>query len=87
MDSNHPSGAPEPGTCRENFFKEIDIEFLIHELKDPISIMETGAQMLLKKQERFGPLTERQTKTINRILRNAAKARQMLYSLLEVGQG
>ena len=86
MDSNHRSGPPEPGTCRENFFKEIDIEFLIHELKDPISIVETGAQMLLKKQERFGSLTERQTKTINRILRNAAKARQMLYSLLEVGR-
>ena len=86
MDSNHHSGAPESGTCRENFFKEIDIEFLIHELKDPISIVETGAQMLLKKQERFGPLTERQAKTINRIIRNAAKARQMLYGLLEVGR-
>jgi signal transduction histidine kinase len=48
--------------------------------------VETGAQMLLKKQERFGPLTERQTKTVNRIVRNAAKARQMLYSLLEVGR-
>ena len=85
-DSKHSSGAPEPATCREIFFKEIEIQFLIHELKDPISIVETGAQMLLKKQERFGPLTDRQTKTVNRIIRNAAKARQMLYSLLEVGR-
>jgi signal transduction histidine kinase len=85
-DSNHSSGRPGPDPCREDFFKELEIEFLIHELKDPISIVETGAQMLLKKQDRFGPLTERQTKTVNRIVRNAAKARQMLYSLLEVGR-
>lgn len=85
-DSKHPSIVRESGINQENFFEEIDIEFLIHELKDPISIVETGAQMLLKKQERFGSLTERQTKTVNRILRNAAKARQMLYSLLEIGR-
>ena len=86
VDDKYSSGANNPVTYRENFFKEIEIEFLIHELKDPISIVETGAQMLLKKQERFGPLTERQIKTINRIIRNATKARQMLYSLLEVGR-
>ena len=86
IDSKHSSGDRRAVTYCENFFKEIEIEFLIHELKDPISIVETGAQMLLKKQERFGPLTERQTKTINRIIRNAVKARQMLYSLLEVGR-
>jgi len=86
IDSKHSSETPASTTCRESFFNEIDIEFLIHELKDPISIVETGAQMLLRKQERFGPLTERQTKTINRIVRNAVKARQMLYGLLEVGR-
>lgn len=86
VDRKHPSETNDPAACREDFFKEIEIEFLIHELKDPISIVETGAQMLLKKQKRFGPLTERQAKTVNRIVRNAAKARQMLYSLLEVGR-
>lgn len=85
-DSRHLPVDPGPAACREDFFKEIEIEFLIHELKDPISIVETGAQTLLKKQERFGPLTERQVKTVNRIIRNAAKARQMLYGLLEIGR-
>ncbi|MBW2634977.1 MAG: hypothetical protein JRE14_12795, partial [Deltaproteobacteria bacterium] len=42
----------DPVMHRELFFKELEIEFLIHELKDPISIIETGAQTLLKKQER-----------------------------------
>ncbi len=76
----------DPVIYRELFFKELEIEFLIHELKDPISVIETGAQTLLKKQERFGPLTERQLKTINRISRNAKKAREMLYGLLEIGR-
>lgn len=86
VDSKRPSETNDPAACREDFFKELEIEFLIHELKDPISIVETGAKMLIIKQERFGPLTERQTKTVNRIIRNAAKARHMLYSLLEVGR-
>ena len=70
----------------EQFFKDIEIEFLIHELKDPISIIETGARMLIEKQARFGPLLPRQEKTLTRIVRNARKAREMLYSLLEVGR-
>lgn len=85
-DSRQFSDDAKPTACRDKFFTELDIEFLIHELKDPISIVETGAQMLLRKQDRFGPLTERQAKTVNRIIRNAIKARQMLYSLLEVGR-
>jgi two-component system OmpR family sensor kinase len=70
----------------EQFFKDIEIEFLIHELKDPISIIETGARTLIEKQSRFGPLLPRQEKTLTRIVRNAQKAREMLYSLLEVGR-
>ena len=70
----------------ENFFKNLDIEFLIHELKDPIAVIETGARTLLEKQDKFGPLSSRQEKTMNRILRNTRKAREMLYSLLEVGR-
>jgi signal transduction histidine kinase len=70
----------------EQFFEDIEIEFLIHELKDPISIIETGARTLVEKQARFGPLLPRQEKTLTRIVRNAKKAREMLYSLLEVGR-
>jgi len=76
----------DPETSREYFFKELEIEFLIHELKDPMSIIETGARTLLEKQDRFGPLTPKQLKTINRITRNARKAREMLYGLLEIGR-
>ncbi|MCG6909451.1 MAG: HAMP domain-containing histidine kinase [Deltaproteobacteria bacterium] len=85
-DNKHPAQSPAPEACDERFFRDVNIEFLIHELKDPISIVETGARTLLKKQERFGTLTDRQTKTLNRIIRNATRARDMLYSLLEIGR-
>ena len=70
----------------ERFFREIEIEFLIHELKDPIAVIETGLRMILGKRDKFGSLTARQEKTLKRALRNSEKARDMLNSLLEVGR-
>jgi len=68
------------------FFREIEIEFLIHELKDPVSVIETGVRMLLERRETLGPLSPRQEKTLKRVLRNARKARSMMYGLLEIGR-
>ena len=68
------------------FFRELEIEFLIHELKDPIAIVETGARTLLERPDKFGSLTEKQEKTLQRMLRNTKRARGMLYNLLEIGR-
>jgi two-component system OmpR family sensor kinase len=68
------------------FFRHINVEFLIHELKDPISVIETAVRMLLEKPDKLGPLTDRQVKTLNRALRNSKKARSLLADLLEVGR-
>jgi signal transduction histidine kinase len=70
----------------EQFFREIEIQFLIHELKDPIAIIETGLRTLLEKQEKFGPLSSKQQNTLKRTLRNTKKARSMLNNLLEIGR-
>ncbi|MCP3951723.1 MAG: sensor histidine kinase [Desulfobacterales bacterium] len=70
----------------DEFFKEIDIEFLIHELKDPIAVIEAGVRSLLEKQEKFGELAPRQERTLNRAMRNCVKARGMLHGLLEIGR-
>jgi signal transduction histidine kinase len=70
----------------EHFFREIEIQFLIHELKDPIAIIETGLRILLEKKEKYGPLTTKQENTLKRTLRNTQKARTMLSDLLEVGR-
>ena len=68
------------------FFHDINVEFLIHELKDPVSVIETAVRMLLEKPDKFGPLTDRQERALNRALRNSKKARSLLADLLEVGR-
>jgi two-component system, OmpR family, sensor kinase len=70
----------------ESFFQEIQIEFLIHELKGPMSVVETGLRMLLEKKKTYGPLSAKQEKTLRRTLKNAQKTRQMLGDLLEIGR-
>jgi signal transduction histidine kinase len=70
----------------EQFFREIEIEFLVHELKDPIAIIETGLRTLLERQDKFGALSQRQQSTLKRTLRNSKKARELLNNLLEIGR-
>jgi len=70
----------------EQFFRDIEIEFLVHELKDPIAIIETGLRTMLERQDKFGTLSPRQEKTLKRSLRNSKKARQLLHNLLEIGR-
>jgi signal transduction histidine kinase len=84
--SKNPGQFPDAIECTDHFFREIDIQFLIHEMKDPISIIETGVRTLLEKQEKYGTLSLRQDKTMKRVLRNVVKSREMLNNLLEIGR-
>ncbi len=68
------------------FLREVQVEFLIHELKDPVAVIETGIRTLLERREKNGPLTSRQEKALKRILKSTRKTREMLYGLLEVGK-
>ncbi len=68
------------------FFRDINVEFLIHELKDPLSVIETAVRLLIEKPNKYGVLTDRQNKTLQRALKNANKARDLLADLLEVGR-
>jgi two-component system, OmpR family, sensor kinase len=77
-----PGTSVSPG----RFFHEISIEFLIHELKDPIAIIETGLRTVLEKQDQYGPLSAKQANTLMRSLRNTRKARGLLHDLLEIGR-
>ena len=70
----------------DHFFREIDIEFLIHELKGPLSVIEASMKTMLKKQEKFGNLSLKQKAIVERSLRNSIKARKMIHGLLEIGR-
>lgn len=86
LNENNKSELAEPSQHEdEPFFREVDVEYLIHELKDPLSVIETALRTLLEKREKFGSLSGRQEKTLKRALRNSKKARTMLYSLLQIG--
>lgn len=84
MTSQTPHAGPASGGAP--FFRELEIEFLIHELKDPVAIIETGMRTLLERQDKYGQLTARQENTLKRSLRNTKKVRDMLNGLLEIGR-
>ena len=48
----------------------IKTEILVHDLKVPVSVIDAGAKSLLNRQDVYGPLTDKQTKVIKRIIRN-----------------
>ena len=64
--------------------KNIQTSHLVHDLKNPVNIIETGARTLLEKQDRYGELTPKQEKVVRRVLRNALKIKALTNSMLEV---
>ena len=68
------------------FFQEVNIEFLIHELKDPLSVIETNTRMLLNRKGSEEKKKKLRRRSLQRILRGTKKARGLLGALLEVGR-
>jgi signal transduction histidine kinase len=64
--------------------KHIQTSHLVHDLKNPSNIIETGARALLEKQDRYGPLSARQERVIRRMLRSALKVKNLANCMLEV---
>ena len=60
------------------------IDLLIHDLTGPLSIASTGINSLINKQDKYGPVTERQKTTLNMVSRNINKARNFLDEMVEV---
>jgi len=64
--------------------KDYLIDLLIHDLKGPLSVASASVASLLNKTDRYGPLTDRQKHTIERIWRNTRKAQALLQEMLEI---
>jgi two-component system, OmpR family, sensor kinase len=75
----------QPDTTNE-FLRELEIGFVVHELKDPFAVIETGLRALLERKDTYGPLTERQEKTLRRLLRSTLRGRSMVDDLMEIGR-
>ena len=64
----------------------IKTEILIHDLKVPISVINAGARSLLERRDAYGPLTEKQVKVLNRIVRNTLVTQRLVNDVLELGR-
>jgi signal transduction histidine kinase len=64
--------------------KEGLIDLLIHDLRGPLSVVSTSVTNLLNKEDRYGSLTGRQRRTLERIWRNTRKAQTLLQEMLEI---
>ena len=78
---------PAPAAAdSEDFFRALDTQLLVHELKGPLALIEAAARTLIEQAGRMGPLTERQEKTLKRILRGALRGKTLVNDLLEIGR-
>ena len=66
--------------------ERIKIEFLIHDMKVPLAVIEAGIISLLEGQKKFGPLTENQEKVLRRVLRNTKTTKRLVEDTLEIGR-
>lgn len=74
-----------PSEQRVDFFRSINIQFLIHELKGPLDVLDTNLRMLDQIRVKGNAEATIQEKTLERSMRNVTKLREVIYSLLEVG--
>ena len=66
--------------------ERIKIDLLIHDLKVPLSVVETGVTSLLQRREKYGPLTEKQEKALIRTLRNTKVIQSLVNDIMELGR-
>ncbi len=64
----------------------IKLEFLVHDLKVPLAVIEAGISSLLQKQDKYGPLTDKQLRVLERALRNAIVTQRLVNDVLELGR-
>jgi two-component system, OmpR family, sensor kinase len=76
-----------PGAAgSDDFFRALDTQLLVHELKGPLILIEAATRTLIEQTARLGPLTKRQERTLKRILRGALRGRRLVNQLLEIGR-
>jgi len=66
--------------------QRIKFDFLVHDLKVPLAVIEAGLTSLIQKTDKYGPLTEKQLKVLKRALRNTLVTRTLVNDALELGR-
>ena len=66
--------------------RRIKFDFLVHDLKVPLAVIEAGLTSLIQKRDKYGPLNEKQLKVLKRALRNTLVTRTLVNDALELGR-
>ena len=66
--------------------ERIKISLLVHDLKVPLAVIESGITSLLQSREKYGSLTPMQEKALSRVLRNTKVLRTLVNDILELGK-
>lgn len=66
--------------------RRIKFNLLIHDLKTPLAVIEAGITSLIERAEKYGPLTEKQKKVLQRTLRNAKITQTLVNDAMEIGR-
>ncbi len=66
--------------------ERIKIDLLIHDLKVPLAVLDAGLTALMKRQERYGAITEKQERVLTRALRNTRVIQMLVNDALELGR-
>ena len=66
--------------------QRLKFDLLVHDLKVPLAVIEAGASSLIQRMEKYGPLTDKQIKVLNRILRNTKTTQRLVNDALELGR-
>lgn len=66
--------------------QRLKIDLLVHDLKGPLAVIETGITVLLNKVAQYGNLTEKQERVLKRALRNTNTAQAIVSDTLALKQ-
>jgi two-component system OmpR family sensor kinase len=66
--------------------RRVKTDLLIHDLKVPLAVIEAGIDSLLKRADKYGPLTEKQERVLVRVLRNTKVTQRLVKDALELGR-
>ena len=66
--------------------ERIKLDLLIHDLKVPLAVIEAGLTSMMNRQEKYGPITDKQERVFKRALRNTKVLKTLVSDALELGR-
>lgn len=66
--------------------ERIKFELLIHDLKVPLAVIESGILSLLEREDKYGSLSDKQKNVLNRVLRNTKVTKSLVNDAMEIGR-